>query len=313
MEPIEVLYITGSGRSGSTLIDNVLGQIPGRFSAGEVTYFWSRSILEGRRCGCGHTSSECEVWSQVIDRLRPFEASDATQMVAAARRGTRIRHVPLMMSQRGMARLHGTMGADYVGRLQDLYLAIREVTGARVIVDSSKFPGYGAVVASLPLVNLKALHVVRDPRAVAYSWLRLKEQPDSDALAHMMTRKPRTVAPRWVATNLAAERLFGKRPGGYALMRYEDFVAQPRVALDRALLTLGYEPLPDGLVHDQSVELGPNHTVSGNPSRFRTGTVDLKLDDEWRRRMERNDQWVATAGAAALMRRYGYALKPPQP
>ena len=306
MEPVEVLYITGSGRSGSTLIDNVLGQIPGHFSAGEVTYFWSRSILEGRLCGCGHPSGDCEVWSQVIDRLGALDASNATAMVAAARRGTRIRHVPLMLNGRGMARLHGQMGAAYLERLQDLYLAIREVTGARVIVDSSKFPGYGAVVASLPLVNLKAFHVVRDPRAVSYSWLRLKEQPDSDALAHMMTRRPRTVAPRWVATNLAAERLFGKRPGGYALMRYEDFVAQPGTALDGSLRALGYAALPDGLVHEQAVELGPNHTVSGNPSRFRTGTVELRLDDEWRRRMEPRDRLVATVGAAPLMHRYGY-------
>jgi hypothetical protein len=306
MEPVEVLYIAGSGRSGSTLIDNVLGQLPGHFSAGEVTYFWSRSILEGRQCGCGRPSAECEIWSRVIDRLSPLQASDAREMVAAARRGTRVRHIPLMMSSRGLEVLHRRLGNAYLERLQALYLAIRDVTGASVIVDSSKFPGYGYMVGSLPLVNVKALHVVRDPRAVAYSWLRLKEQPDSAALTHMMTRRPATVAPRWVLANLASERLWRRRQGQYALMRYEDFVEQPRVTLEGALKELGYDGLPDGLVHDRAVELGPNHTVSGNPSRFQTGTVSLKLDDEWSRSMAPSDRFVAAAGASPLMGHYGY-------
>jgi hypothetical protein len=230
-------------------------------------------------------------------------------MVAAARRGTRIRHVPLMMSRRGLQLLHRRVGARYLERLQDLYVTIRNVTGARVIVDSSKFPGYGYLVGSLPMVSVKVLHVVRDPRAVAHSWLRLKEQPDSDALTHMMTRKPATVAPRWVSANLASELLWRRKRGRYALMRYEDFVDQPRAALERALADLGYDRLPSDLVRDHAFELGLNHTVSGNPSRFRTGTVKLKLDDEWLRSMGRSDRLVATLGAAPLMPHYGYRLR----
>lgn len=308
-EPVQILYITGSGRSGSTLIDNLLGQLPGHFSAGEVTYFWSRAIVEGRRCGCGRPSHDCEIWSQVIDRLGTLDASDAREMIAAARRGTRVRHMPLMLSRRGIDSLHRRVGAAYIDRLQDLYLAIRDVTGARVIVDSSKFPGYGFLLSTMPRLEVKALHVVRDPRAVAYSWLRLKEQPDSDALTHMMTRRPATVSPRWVLANFGSEALWRRWRGGYSRMRYEDFVEQPRESLERALTPLGYPGLPAGLVHDHAVELGPNHTVSGNPSRFRTGTVSLELDDEWLRAMGRSDRLVATMGALPLIRHYGYRVR----
>src|SRR2546423_11254588 len=58
----KILYIAGWGRSGTTLFDNILGQLDGFFSGGELRYVW-----EGRLCGCGVLVSECEIWSEVLD------------------------------------------------------------------------------------------------------------------------------------------------------------------------------------------------------------------------------------------------------
>jgi ethanolamine utilization cobalamin adenosyltransferase len=33
------------------------------------------------------------------------------------------------------------------------------------------------------------------------------------------------------------------------------------------------------------VKLGADHTVAGNPLRFRTGELEINADDEWRREM----------------------------
>jgi len=53
MSRTRVLYILGWGRSGSTVLGNILGEIDGFFSAGELHYLWERSLVEGRACGCG--------------------------------------------------------------------------------------------------------------------------------------------------------------------------------------------------------------------------------------------------------------------
>ena len=58
-----------------------------------------------------------------------------------------------------------------------LYRAIGEVTGARLIIDSSKVPS-GAALLSHAGVEAHLLHVVRDPRVVAYSWQRPKAHRD---------------------------------------------------------------------------------------------------------------------------------------
>ena len=45
---VRVLYIAGSGRSGSTILDRTLGQVDGFFSAGELCNLWGRGLLARR-------------------------------------------------------------------------------------------------------------------------------------------------------------------------------------------------------------------------------------------------------------------------
>jgi len=59
---IRVLYIGGWGRSGSTLLDLILGQAPGLFSAGEVREIWQSGLAENRLCGCERPFRDCSFW-----------------------------------------------------------------------------------------------------------------------------------------------------------------------------------------------------------------------------------------------------------
>src|SRR4028119_1802817 len=59
--------------------------------------------------------------------------------------------------------------------LERLYRAIQRVSGAGVIVDSSKRFSYAVLLSLLPFGDLRVVHLVRDSRAVAYSWARSSE------------------------------------------------------------------------------------------------------------------------------------------
>src|SRR5215510_6114841 len=63
---VKVLFIAGSGRSGSTLLDMLLGQIGGFHSTGELRFIWSRGIGQNQLCGCGKPFRECEFWTEVV-------------------------------------------------------------------------------------------------------------------------------------------------------------------------------------------------------------------------------------------------------
>ncbi len=96
-------------------------------------------------------------------------------------------------------------------------------------------------------------------------------------------------------------------PERWMFLRYEDFAAEPRTTVSRILSFLDEAEAPP-FVDDTTVVLGENHTVAGNPNRFRTGAVKVRLDDEWRRRLPRVEQAVVRALAWPLLRRYGYPL-----
>jgi hypothetical protein len=82
-DTVKVLYIAGSGRSGSTILDNILGQVEGGFSVGELRYVWDRGIIQNRICGCGAPFRGCNLWKRVFDNgFGGFDGIDANRMLA---------------------------------------------------------------------------------------------------------------------------------------------------------------------------------------------------------------------------------------
>jgi len=312
MSRTRVLYILGWGRSGSTVLGNILGEIDGFFSAGELHYLWERSLVEGRACGCGRDVRTCEVWSEVLARIGVGTSVDADVVVAWLREVLRIRATPRLLRQRPGATLEPPALASYAALTDRLYDAVAEVTGARVVVDSSKIPADAALLRLLPGVDASYVQLVRDPRAVAYSWSRAKEQRDPRAPATMRTHGPLDSGVNWSMWNLAAEALAREvGPDRFLRVRYEDLIDDPRETV-RRIVTMAREPdaeLP--FVDDRTVRLGANHTVSGNPDRFTTGPVSLRSDDRWRGAQRRIDRWETVALTAPLMLRYGYPLRAP--
>jgi hypothetical protein len=306
-ERIKVLYIAGFGRSGSTILSNALGQVPGFFSAGELNFIWKHNVVENRLCGCGRPFHECPVWTEVMHgAFGGMEGVDAREMTRLQAEGTRTRHIPRMLTRRGEDATRERL-SELLAAYGKLYGAIASVTGSRVIVDSSKEPAHGYAMSLIPEVDLYVLHLIRDPRAAAYSWQKKKRQPDSETREFMHRKTPAQSAVLWDAWNAAAEALWRHTPERYLRLRYEDFVTQPRASFERILKLLGENAEPP-LASEREVRLGVSHTVSGNPNRFDTGAVELRSDEAWNKEMQPKDRAMVTGLTLPLLLRYGYEL-----
>lgn len=298
-----MLYVAGWGRSGSTILDNVLNQIDGFFSVGEIVYLWERNLIEDDLCGCGAKFSKCDVWRSILDEAYGgIDQAQAHEMIRRRDGGARTRHLPLLLSPWGKTLLNSRLD-KYQDNLACLYRGVQRATGSRVIVDSSKLPSYGYVLDLVPEIDLYVVHLVRDPRAVAYSWLRKGLQPGKEEL--MGRHGAATSALVWNLWNLAVEMLWKRRSNRYLRLRYEDFVDDPEQSI-RSILGLLGESVRELPIEGSQVELGPNHTTSGNRSRFKTGEVELRIDREWQSKMKKSDKRIVTALCWPLLRRYGY-------
>jgi hypothetical protein len=286
----------------------LMAGVDGCVSVGELRYVWQRGMIEDRLCGCGEHFSTCPFWTDVVKRAGVAGAIDPRRMVALQDRGIRMRELARAWSaKRRQARLE-----EYPQVLSRVVGAIAEVAGARTVVDSSKLPPYGSILRDTPGVDLRVAHLVRDPRATAFSWGQTKEQPDRGSPGVMQQHGAWKAAALWTTWNTAAELLGRSLGTRYRRVRYEDFVATPEPVL-RELATLIDAPdaqLP--LVDSHRASLVPSHTVAGNPDRFTRGEVELRRDERWVGQMSRGDRATVTAIAAPLMARYGYSVSVPR-
>ena len=214
----------------------------------------------------------------------------------------------MMLTEGGRRKIRGRLG-EFLDNTERLYAAIQSVAGSRVIVDTSKEPAYGYALGMVPGIDLRVLHLVRDPRAAAYSWAKKKRQPDSTDREFMHRKTPTQSAVLWDAWNAAIEALWRRMPARYLRLRYEDFIADPRRGFEEILNLTGEEDAELPLVGERDVKLGISHTVSGNPNRFDTGTVELRQDRAWQEQMKSRDRALVTALTLPPLARYHYSVK----
>jgi hypothetical protein len=306
---LKVLSIVGPGRSGTTILACVLGEVHGTVNVGELRWLWRRGVIEQRPCGCGRPLDRCPLWAPVLERALPGNGASPADTVAAQNEVAGRRHrLRAVRSARGTRSRWPAL--DQVRRSTGtLVHAVADVTGARVIVDSSKRPQDAAVLAAVEGIDHYVLNMVRDPGAVAWSWQRGNKLVRTAAGQQpMLTRGLLPSAVRWVENCLGAEVLRRYVPAErWMFLRYEDFAAEPRAAIDRVLEFLG-EDADVPFRSEDTVELSVNHTVAGNPDRFRVGRVRITPDDEWRRGMPLRRRVAVRALTWPLLLRYGYPV-----
>lgn len=341
--PVRVLYFTGTGRSGTTVINNILGQLGGAFACGELRYLWRRGVAENHLCGCGQSFATCPVWTAVMatpgrpgaaDKIDKIDNNDGTEsagstggagpMTAPTTAGmseleaealaTRLlqrlasRRVPAMLARRALGRPPVAPHPDDE-TIAWLYRAIAEHVDGAVVIDSSKLPPYGMLLGQLPGIEVFHLHVVRDPRATAFSWQRSKPALDhAGGEALMPTLKVWKSAALWAWWNGLTVAVWGRHER-YARVRYEDFVADPRGVIETVAQRCGLPTHGLPFETPTRVRMAPTHSVAGNPSRHSTGTVEIRSDDEWREALPARDRRLVTAVTGGVLLALGYSLR----
>jgi hypothetical protein len=313
-----VLSIVGPARSGTTILGNILGEVQGVANAGEMRWLWQRGLTERRPCGCGLPPVECPRWSVVLDDMRRkwLPAADDDAVAAAVDTVSRAQR-DILAPRNRLRAISAAAGRDTGWQALlcsravtvDICTSLAQASGASLIVDTSKLPHLAALLAGAAEVDHYVLHVVRDPRAVAFSWQRRKTMPVANGMATMATMSPVASVRNWSKACFGAELLRRYVPRDrWLFVRYEDFVARPEATVDQVLAFVRV-PAPGPFVSPDTVELGMNHTIAGNPNRFRTGPVKITEDDEWKSRMAPRDRIIITGGALPMLLRYGYPIR----
>ncbi len=323
-----MIYLGGFGRSGSTLLERMLGAVPGWVNVGELVDLPRSVFPDDERCGCGERFSLCPFWSKVGALAHAGWDADRLRRLAELRTEVaRQRQVPALLraGRPGGRRLTGALH-DYQQDYGRLYRAVAEASGASYVVDASKGPAHGLALGvrgprvADPGFDLSFVNLVRDPRGVAFSWSRRRHArpqagADGGGRATMWSPGVARSSAEWAA--LQSEMTLIGRVSGIPMVRvrYEDLMARPRAAMTSMLAALGAGATDDDLAHvgDHDVTLAPSHGLSGNPGRFEHGTLALRPDDEWRRALPAGERRLVTVATLPWLQAYGYLRAPSSP
>ena len=197
---------------------------------------------------------------------------------------------------------HGSMVAEARAVLSELYPIVAELSGASVVADSSKHPGWAYLLAGTDTVDLRLVHLVRHPSGVVFSWSSPRMRPQAASGSgdrFIPAHRPSEVAIRWDVFNVLLGR-FGRRPLPYLLVRYEDYVREPAVTRGQCFGLVGLEPLSGPLT------MGGGHGIAGNPARFADEDAPILADERWVTEMSSSKHALVSALTWPLRLRYGY-------
>ena len=284
--PLDIVYLLGAHRSGSTVVGAMLGAAPNVFFLGESYRFptplfwpterlkmlsWPRDPTVG--CSCGVPGAQCPFWSEVrqeLERRAPF----LDRLAQGQRRYEQWTSLPARA--RAAIRRDPAWEAHLSRHVEFLRLVARRA-GATMLVDGSFSAVRGSLYRSADLQGGRVffIHMVRDGRSFLDSELHSTVRDPETPTGWLRTLP--VILGRWMVYNLAGLWLWIRDPRSYIRIRFEEIMLDPAEALGRIGRFLGvdYSRAAAEIAAGEPVEM--RHIYAGNRVRL-LGRVSLRRD-----------------------------------
>lgn len=299
----KIIYIVGSGRSGSTILDLGLGSNKNITGLGEV----HRLSLDPdkRTCGCGRLINKCNFWSKVI-----YDYSDGAiknwhelyPVTSISKRYKLLgyvfpRYIDLLaVHLRSKAAINFLLPGftnkfSYINNSFNLFESVTKITGTEYIVDSSKNVLRAKLMYICKPDNVYIIHLVRDGRSIVES---AKRRLNIDV---------KESTKMWRAVNKKSELALNNVPAKRKLtIRYEDYCRFPNIILSEINNFINNnDPLfdLDTLISEE------HHQIPGNPL-LKKAIKGISLQESWKKNLSEQDLSIFGKLAGDLNKKYGY-------
>ncbi len=322
----QLAYILAASHSGSSLLSILLGSHPRIATVGEIKLSASAMGKISRyRCSCGEFIRECQFWHKVKEgmaaRCFAFDIANA---------GTDYRAVKSRYARHLLGPLHrgmfleglrdGALGIcptwrrklpEIQGRNVALVSTVAEITGAKLVTDSSKTAVRLKYLLRNPELDIRVVRLIRDGRGVALTYMDPARFADAKDPAmrgggNGEQRKNERLsmaqaAHQWRRCNEEAEHVLHRLDKSQWIeIRYEDLCKDTENTLGRLFEFFGLDP-GKRAKDFRTVE---NHVI-GNGMRL-DKTSKISLDERWRSVLTEQELRIFDREAGRMNRRYGY-------
>ncbi len=287
LEQTPIIYIMGAGRSGSSILGEAIGMLPRTLHLGEVLGIFDYCSDKSDQivCSCGKRYENCIFWNSLMSKSFGNNWRD------------------IILNYRVLGKLPSTKklligkflhqspnkNVELMYRNNLLLKNALHQTDSKIIIDSSKSIPYAIMMKDSGLFNIFLVHLVRDPRAVLYSWLHRPIQIYNEEKQEsiLRTRSFLEGILEWIYSDVGAHIL---RIFGYPFIEilYEDFIENPAETIQNLIESareheIGLDESVEAMniLREKKITLH-NHWSGGNPRlREKRGLISLKPDNHW--------------------------------
>lgn len=283
----------GAGRSGSTILNTLLGGAENVIALGDLMQIYEYKS-QNKICGDGERFDRSPFWTEVVASCREGLFDNAEQTA---------RHNYALEHHSGMFRTLFTVCREraierYLCDQASLFSAIAKVSNKKVIVDSSKYPLRAYLLSKLDKnFEVNFIYNIRDARGVVFSFSKNVQTPRGNlsALAY------------YIVINFLSQITYWLLPfESKCKVKYEELVSDPKATFDNLseVFNTPFIGVVDKIMKDEVFSVGP--IIEGN-RMARAGRIKLREDNQWRHELSRFKQLLIFLLAAPimLMNRYG--------
>lgn len=256
MSEYKVIYIAGYSRSGSTILDTLLGDAPDCFGCGEIIYL-SDELEHERQCSCQESYDKCSVWSDIVKTSLRLDYTEINKALdGRVKEGSKYSK------------------AEYEENNLEVFDAIARKTGSQFLVDSSKSARDAAYrirnLYDLYGSRLYVIHITRHLHSVMSSYYTTGSNWAAEGYIKEKPFRVERAAIGWrLANQLVMQQSKDIEDLNYIRLKLESLTESPIYSLTKLEKFTGLDLSRVKSKVEMSEEILPGHKVGGNRNRFK--------------------------------------------
>lgn len=304
-DPIRIIYIMGSSKSGSTILGGIFGMHPSTFNGGELVQLGLKDDPMGESiCSCGQKVGECPLWSDVYEEwLHAIHPLDHGRYRELVDKFERIRsYYKLLQSS-----IHASTDfQEYAHQTSTYFRTLAKKTGKTTIVDTSKYPMRALALSRIPGFQVQVVHLVRDARGVLRHVKRKQARIGRNLSGVHGWRLAIWKLSDWYLVHRLALRISKVESLEYSQIRYEDYASEPIPVFKDLCADIGLSFSDiEGAITFPTGQISFKHEFGGNHVRLRSPQT-LFFDEDWRGNLTTFEKLAYWTIAGRLGRDFGY-------
>ena len=293
---LPLVYILSTGRSGSTLLDVLLGAQPACWTLGEF-HLLDIGVGKQMQCGCHAELGQCDFWGPILQRVRRTMSFPIGYFRSGRHPNGKVVRWPLLPSLlmgrplRSQRPAASAYAASNLAALEEIrYATEQKQEKVSWFIDASKDPYRLLWLEASGHFDIRVIHLIRRPEGFVHNMMRSANAQGASAVIKYTGR--------WLVDNIISLTLLRRMfvPKAIKTIHYEDLATSPDAVIGDLCHWLDV-PFDD--TRTESTRCDANHGIAGNRPRW--DTLDVNLEETWRTTMPAFQQSLVSALAAPLL------------